>query len=138
MLTDEFLKLAEESVLCWLATADAKGNPSVSPKEVWATKGKDQIVIADIASAGSVSNIMVNSSVCVSFVEIFKQRGFKAKGIARLVVPSDEDFYQYAADLLKLVGDRFNVRRVIVVEVKKITRIVAPSYILALSAESEL
>ena len=46
----------ESAVLCWLATVDAEGRPSVSPKEIFSLAG-DDIVIAHIASPRSVRNL---------------------------------------------------------------------------------
>lgn len=57
MLSDEVKKSIEESILCWLATADSKGMPNVSPKEVFLPYGKEEIIIANIASPKSVKNI---------------------------------------------------------------------------------
>jgi len=80
------------SVLCWLATADASGFPSVSPKEVWAPFGEEAVVIADIASANSVRNLRSNPRVCVSFIDIFRQKGFKLYGVAQVLTSSDRSF----------------------------------------------
>ena len=41
---------ARRSVLCWLATVDADGQPNVSPKEVWAISDEQHVVVANIAS----------------------------------------------------------------------------------------
>lgn len=35
LLTPAVRAAAQRSVLCWLATVDAQGQPHVSPKEVW-------------------------------------------------------------------------------------------------------
>jgi len=45
------------SVLCWLATVDAQGQPHVSPKEVFAVFDEQHLVIAHIASPTSVKNV---------------------------------------------------------------------------------
>ena len=73
------------SVLCWLASVDAEGAPSVTPKEIFAAHGETQIAIADIASSGSVANIQSRPSGCVSFIDVFRQRGFKITGEAKVI-----------------------------------------------------
>ena len=35
MLSPETLACARKSMLCWLATVDAQGQPNVSPKEIF-------------------------------------------------------------------------------------------------------
>ena len=86
-LDEETKDLIEQSVLSWLATANEAGEPSVSPKELWGLSGKDSIVIAEIASPNSLANIRKQPRVCVSFIEIFKQKGRKLYGNATIVSP---------------------------------------------------
>jgi uncharacterized protein len=50
MHTLEVRKYAKRSILCWLATVDPNGWPSVSPKAVFAVFDSTQIVLAGIAS----------------------------------------------------------------------------------------
>ena len=73
-------------------------------------------------------NIAVNSRVCVSFVDVFVQKGFKVLGIARNVSKQDADFATWAAPLQAMAGPRFPVHSVIVVRATGFEPIVAPSY----------
>ena len=116
------------SVLCWLATVDADGMPNVTPTEMFAAYGDDRLVIADIMSSGSVRNIASHPKVCVSFVDIFRQHGFKITGTARIVPPNAAEFTELSAGLLSMAGPDFPIRNVIEVTVSRIARIRAPSY----------
>ena len=80
----------QRSVLCWLATADAQGQPNVSPKEVFAAFDEQRLVIAHIASPISVKNIQQNPKVCVSLIDIFVQKGWKLIGTAQYVNARNE------------------------------------------------
>lgn len=128
MLAPEVIDCAKRAVLCWLATVDADGVPNVSPKEVWATIGDRHLVVANIASPVSVRNIAANAAVCVSFVDVFVQKGFKVKGRATVVRPGDAEYARWVAPLEEMTGGRFPIRSVIVVEVSGVAAIVAPSY----------
>lgn len=128
MLNDEIRNSMRESVLCWLATATNEGVPNVSPKELFVPYGKDCVLIANIASPKSVANINQNSSVCVSFVEVFKQKGFKLRGRATLVETSDPVFESLINELHKLGGEDFPVLSIIKVLVEAVEPIIAPSY----------
>lgn len=130
MLNAHLKELARSSVLCWLATVDEGGMPSVSPKEVWAVLDDAHIVIANIASPGSAANVAVQPQVCVSFVDVFRQKGYKVQGLARMVLPSDADFQRWAAPLQALVQERFPLHGVFVVAAERVSPIVAPSYLL--------
>lgn len=120
----------DNSVLCWLATADADGMPNVSPKEIFASFGEDRIIIAEIASRQSLANIEANPQVCVSFVDVFRQQGFKLKGMASIRVPDDADFAEVHTPLAEMAGPGFPIRAVIDIKVSKLARIWAPSYAL--------
>lgn len=132
MLTDDVLTSIEESVLCWLATVDVHGTPNVSPKEMFVPYGKGNqkthILIANIASPNSVANIRANAAVCLSFVHVFKQKGFKLHGLARILNKDDASFPEKYQALYQLTGDDFPFQRIIEIEVLKVNPILAPRY----------
>ncbi|QDL53593.1 pyridoxamine 5'-phosphate oxidase family protein [Rhodoferax aquaticus] len=128
MLSPEVRNSAARSVLCWLATVDENGQPNVSPKEIFAAFDAEHLVIANIASPTSVRNLAVNPLVCVSFVDVFVQKGFKVTGEARNVPRQDADFAYWAAPLEAKAGPRFSMHSVILVLAKAIEPILAPSY----------
>lgn len=128
MLSNEVQISAARSVLCWLATVNENGQPNVSPKEIFAALDTEHLVIANIASPTSVRNIKVNPLVCVSFIDIFVQKGFKVTGAARNVRRQDTDFSRWVAPLEAKAGPRFPIYSVLVVRATAIEPILAPSY----------
>ena len=71
---------------------------------------------------------MVNPRVCISFIDIFRQRGFKVKGEARLILPDDPEFPIKGAELFKKAGNDFKIRSLFFVKIKSVQKILAPSY----------
>ena len=128
MLTPEVQNSAAHSVLCWLATVDENGQPNVSPKEIFIAFDTEHLVIANIASPTSVRNIEGNPLVCVSFIDIFVQKGFKVTGTARNVHRQDTEFSRWAAPLMAKAGPRFSIHSVMLVRATAIAPILAPSY----------
>jgi predicted pyridoxine 5'-phosphate oxidase superfamily flavin-nucleotide-binding protein len=128
VLTDAVRQAARRSVLCWLATVDAQGQPNVSPKEVWAIANNQHVVVANIASPMTVRNIAQQPQVCLSFVDVLVQKGFKLQGRARELLPDDADYAHWAAPVLAMAGDRIPVRSVLLIAVDVVQPIVAPSY----------
>lgn len=118
----------KNSVLCWLATVDDDGTPNVTPKEIFSSYGDEHVVIADIASSHSVRNVSARPNVCVSFVDVFRQRGFKLKGHAEILKPNDACFTVFGAELLHMAGSDFPIRNIISVKIESVSRIWAPSY----------
>ena len=128
MLNESVREAARRSVLCWLATVDVDGQPNVSPKEVWAIADEQHVVVAHIASPVSARNIAQQPQVCLSFVDVFVQKGYKLLGLAREVHANDPGFAVWAEHLLAMVGQRFTIQSVLVIQVQSVAAIVAPSY----------
>jgi len=128
LLSTDVAHAAKDSVLCWLATVDAEGQPNVSPKELYVIFDEAHIVIANIASPTSVRNIAQSDKVCVTFVDILVQKGFKVYGTASVVRRAEPGFDHWAAPLLGMAGERFPVHSVIVVAATAVEPVVAPSY----------
>lgn len=129
MMLDDAIKIdMSNSVLCRLATVDDDGAPCVTPKEIFASYGEEHLIIADIASSHSVRNVIARPKVCVSFVDVFRQKGFKLTGYARILPPSDADFTAFGADIMRMAGEDFPIRNIIAVKIESVSRIWAPSY----------
>lgn len=129
MLDEEVIKAINESVLCWLATVNRKSEPNVSPKEMFIAHGDRHILIANIASPQSAGNIQFNSNVCVSFVDVFKQKGYKVRGVAD-VIEKNHTGYAAREKILRTLGaEKFDFKSIIEVQVESVEPILAPSYI---------
>ena len=128
MLSPLVKESASRSVLCWLATVDESGQPNVSPKEIFAVFDSEHLVIANIASPASARNNKTNLLVCVSFVDVFVQKGFKVTGVARNVKKHEPGFSLWCSPLVKMAGPRFPIHSVFVVQATAVESILAPSY----------
>lgn len=128
MFTQDVLNYIDRSVLCWLATVDAEGYPNVSPKEAFLAYGDAELLIANIASPVSARNIVNNPHVCISFVDVFVQKGYKLKGTATVIEPSHEDFSLVEAPLLAITRGTFPIQSIFKIHVSAIQPIIAPSY----------
>ncbi|MDW3191523.1 MAG: pyridoxamine 5'-phosphate oxidase family protein [Cytophagales bacterium] len=128
MLNDSIKESLEQCVLCWLATVDENGIPNVSPKEAFLPWEDRYVIIANIASPGSVRNIRQNDQVCVSVLDILVQKGHKMKGTAAIIDSSHEGFNTMKAALDELTMGKFPFNQIIRVEIQEVTPIIAPSY----------
>lgn len=118
------------AVLCWLATVSAKGQPSVSPKEVWTFKDANTLIIANIASPNSVKNIASNAKVGVSFINIWDQKGKKITGVATVIKKGEINFQESFDLLYQMAGPDYPFSSIISVDIKQSSPIIAPSYFL--------
>lgn len=127
-LTEAVLHSLSESVLCWLATSSSSGQPSVSPKEIFAPFGGDSVIIANIASPQSMRNIRENPRACVSVLDIFTQKGHQLHGSAEVLRAGDADYAAIENALRAIAGPDFPFKTVIRVHVETAREIVAPRY----------
>jgi len=127
-ISDDIKNAAKASVLCWLATVDDSLIPNVSPKEIF-TVIEDKLVIANIISPVSEQNIISNPNVCVSFVDVLVQKGYKVKGTARIIDESSIDFANHIQHLEEMTNGKFPIKNIIEISPSTVSEIVAPSYI---------
>jgi predicted pyridoxine 5'-phosphate oxidase superfamily flavin-nucleotide-binding protein len=120
-------RLIDASVLCWLATSSASGQPSVSPKEVF-VRHADRVLIANIASPHSARNIKENPRVCVAFLDVFRQKGVQVYGVAEVITKADSRFADLAAPLLTLACDAFPFASLFQITPEAAKSIIAPRY----------
>lgn len=121
-------KYIDQSVLCWLATVSTDNQPNVSPKELFTYFDDNTLVIANIASPTTIKNIQQNASVCVSFVDVFVQKGYKLTGKATFIKRSNSDFAAKAKQLKVMAGEAFPVNSLLEISVEKVAEIIAPKY----------
>lgn len=127
LITQAMADSINASVLCWLATSSADGQPNVSPKEVFVL-WQDRLLVAQIASPQTVKNVKENPKVCVSFVDILVQKGFQLKGTAELINREDDRFEDRHAALFEVAGPDFPFATLIEIKIESAKAIVAPRY----------
>lgn len=115
---------SKQIVLLWLATTNNFGEPNVSPKELFLFKGRNKLIIANIASPKSVMNILENPNVCLSGIDIWKQKGIQCRGKAKILSPQKKRF--------KKVEQHF-----IEIQITQHKEIEAPSYFYYPTIEEE-
>ncbi|MGJ8714241.1 MAG: pyridoxamine 5'-phosphate oxidase family protein [Maribacter stanieri] len=130
MLTKEIEAAIDDSVLCWLATSSANNMPNLSPKEIFCYFEDDTIIVANIASPQTVKNIRANKNVCISFIDILKQKGFQLKGAAEIIEKSATDFSKMEKMLLHLTEGKFPFATITKITITSSKPIIAPKYLL--------
>lgn len=129
MLTADVKEYIDRSVLCWLGTVNNAGMPNVSPKEVFCVYGDSHFIIANIASPNSILNLKSNKNACVSFIDVFVQKGFKLYGQATIVEPLDPLFLELVKPLLEMTKSMFVIHNIISLYIEEVHQIIAPSYL---------
>nr|WP_321233528.1 pyridoxamine 5'-phosphate oxidase family protein [uncultured Psychroserpens sp.] len=129
-LTANIKNYIDKSVLCWLATVSKDNMPNVSPKEIFNYYKTDSIIVANIASPQTVSNIKHNANVCISFIDVLVQKGFQIKGKAMIVKKTDLEFSDMETVLLKMTHGKFPFSSITKITIEQVKPIIAPKYLL--------
>ena len=129
-LTAEIKDAINTSVLFWLATSSGENIPNVSPKEIFSYFGEECIIVANIASPQTVRNIKQNENVCISFIDILKQKGFQLKGTAKIIEKSSSEFSKMENILTLLTDGKFPFATITKITVNVAKPIIAPKYLL--------
>ena len=107
------------------------------PRVAVAVADNRTIIVANVASRGWARHFHINGKVCLSFIDVFAQKGFKVYGVARDVKPSETEYFRWAEPLRMMVGDRFPIHSVFLVRATAVEPIIAPSYRLYPSETTE-
>ncbi|MFD1316469.1 pyridoxamine 5'-phosphate oxidase family protein [Namhaeicola litoreus] len=128
-LSSDIIACMKRSVLCWLATVSKDSMPNVSPKEIFCDYGEDHIIVANIASPQTVKNLRINQNVCLSFIDIFVQKGYQIKGNSEIVDRTNPEFEKMHIKLSKMTKGKFPITNIILIFATSTKQIVAPSYL---------
>ena len=112
--------------LCFVATVNEDGSPSVSPKGTVRVWDADQLVFADVASPKTVANIARDDRVHVNVVDHFARRGWRFAGRARV---TDDDAILEAIRA-EYPGEAYPFEQAVLVRVETAHELVSPSYAL--------
>lgn len=128
-LTKAIKDSIDRCVLCWLATVSQKNIPNVSPKEIFTYYKKNKIIVANIASPQTVTNIKFEENVCISFIDILVQKGYQIKGKASIVDKTDPEFLAMTKILTQMTDGKYPFSTITKISVEQVKPIIAPSYL---------
>lgn len=112
--------------LCFVATVNEDGSPTVSPKGTVRAWDADHLVFADVASPRTVANVARDDRVHVNVVDHFARRGWRFSGRARVT----DDPAILAALRAEYPGEAYPFERAVLVRVEAAHELVSPSYAL--------
>ena len=91
MLTEEMQTLIGRYNVGAVATVNADGTPSVSPKGTFVILDDRTLAFGHIRSPGTIANLRRNPAVEVCFTDVVTRRAVRVTGRATIVRPEDAD-----------------------------------------------
>lgn len=128
-LSDRMQQVVSEQRLGFVATVTADGRPNLSPKGTTRLWDDERLFFADIASPGTVANLLANPHVEINVVDPILRKGFRFKGTA--TVYTGGEIYDRGLQILREQGSTTNrerVRSIVVIDVTDAAELVSPAY----------
>lgn len=129
-------RLVQEQKLGFVATVSPEGHPNVSPKGTLAVWSSEELIFADLASPNTVRNLRERPEVEVNVVDPFLRKGFRFRGVARVVPPGAEggrylDFFER----MGVSRPKERIRSIVLIRVEAVAPLISPAYDSGLSEE---
>jgi len=126
MITEKIGKFVSQQKLGFVATVSPNGTPNLSPKGTISVLDKNTLVFANIRSPQTIENLEKNPSIEINIVDPFSRRGYRFKGIAKII--SDGEEYNKILLSYKQNGIQTTIKSIVMVNVKQILEVTSPLY----------
>ena len=91
MLTDEIRTLIENHSAGMVATVNADGTPSVSPKATFLILADDRLAFSNIRSPHTIENLKDRPAIEVCFIDVVLRKSARITGSAKYVEKSEAE-----------------------------------------------
>tara|TARA_B110000014_G_scaffold145952_1_gene101527 strand:+ start:113 stop:553 length:441 start_codon:yes stop_codon:yes gene_type:complete len=126
MITEKIGKFVSQQKLGFVATVSPNGTPNLSPKGTISVLNENTLVFANIRSPQTIENLEKNPSIEINIVDPFSRRGYRFKGIAKII--SDGEEYKKILLSYKQNGIKTTIKSIVMVNVKQILEVTSPLY----------
>ena len=126
MITEKIGKFVSQQKLGFVATVSPNGTPNLSPKGTISVLDENTLVFANIRSPQTIENLEKNPSVEINIVDPFSRRGYRFKGIAKII--SDGEEYNKIILSYRQNGIQTTIKSTVIVNVKQILEVTSPLY----------
>lgn len=133
ILTPAMKELVKRQKLGFIATVCPDGTPDLSPKGTTNVWDDDHLIFADIASPGTVHNLLQNSSIEINVVDPIVRKGYRFKGTAEVL--STGPVYEEIISFYRNSGVESTMKNIVLVKVQRALPLISPVYDSKISEE---
>ena len=129
MLNASAVACIEQVRLGFVASVTSGGRPYVSPKGTFVVLDEHKIAFAEIRSPGTISNIGHSPKVEVNFVDSFRRKGWRMRGVTQILRRGSADFEEIFRKWHALWGDlSARIWAIVVIKVNEVKPLSTPPY----------
>ena len=126
MITEKIGKFVSQQKLGFVATVSPNGTPNLSPKGTISVLDENTLAFANIRSPQTIENLEKNPSIEINIVDPFSRRGYRFKGMAKII--SDGEEYNKILLSYKQNCVKTTIKSIVIVNVKQILEVTSPLY----------
>jgi len=127
ILTTEIKEFVRQQKLGYVATVCLDGTPNLSPKGTTTVWDDEHLVFADIHSPGTVENLLINPSLEVNIVDIFLRKGYRFKGIGKVL--SEGALFEEIVAFYNAAGAaKYTIKNIVLIKIERILPLSSPIY----------
>ncbi len=126
MISEKIGKFVSQQKLGFVATVSPDGTPNLSPKGTISVLDENTLAFANIRSPQTIENLEKNPSIEINIVDPFSRRGYRFKGMAKII--SDGEEYNKILLSYKQNGVKTTIKSIVIVNVKQILEVTSPLY----------
>jgi predicted pyridoxine 5'-phosphate oxidase superfamily flavin-nucleotide-binding protein len=131
IITKEIKEFVNKTRLGFVATVCPDGTPNLSPKGTTIVWDDDHLVFADIHSPGTIENLLTNPSVEINVVDVFVRKGYRFKGIAKIL--SEGSIFDDVVSAYRDAGSKHSIKNIVLVRIERVLPVMSPAYDTGLS-----
>lgn len=133
IITEEIKNFVNFQKLGYVATISPDNTPNLSPKGTVMVLDESHLAFAHIHSPQTVENLKHNPSIEINVVDPFYRRGYRFKGIAKIISCGDK--FNKIISYYKTSGVKSSIKSIILVKIEKLSEVFSPLYDLGYTEE---
>jgi hypothetical protein len=136
-ITKQMKIIAENHSVGIVGTINSDGTPNVSPKGTMVVLDDYTIIFGEIASPGTLANVLERPSMEINFIDVLARRCFRAKGEAKVFSLGSDEFKKLLPHFNRWGDLLGRIRNIIHLQVFEASIVATPAYALG-QTESDL
>lgn len=128
IINQDMRTVIRRAMVSYVATTCADGSPNLSPKGSVFVYDDDHLIFMNQNSPGTFANLRRDPRVEINAVDVFRRRGYRFKGTARIVPPGDPAFEWLKQTLIDLNGPQYPAHEAALVTVGTAQPVLSPVY----------
>ena len=138
IINEDMREVIQRAMLSYVATICEDGSPNLSPKGSVMVYDDDHLIFMNQNSPATFANLRRDPRIEINSVDVFRRRGYRFKGKARILPLGDPAFEWLKQKLIGLNGPQYPAHEAALIDVEKALPVLSPVYQWGHASEDDL